>query len=114
MTNLPQSFEVPRGDLTLSGVTASLSRQWGLLIQTINAMTTIQLIDATSGSSTVTVNMATTKPNQLQIVKKIDASLNSVVIAPTSGSIDGASTKTLTTQYQVVRFMSDGTNLWTL
>lgn len=65
------------------------------------------LYDATHGPITVTLR----NPNQVQnlrlILKKIDA----VNIVTISGDIDGASSYSLTTQYQAVTIQSDG-NHW--
>ena len=43
-------------------------------------------------------------------IKKVDSSNHAVTIATAAGTIDGASTKVLSTQYAVTTIRSDGTN----
>jgi len=47
------------------------------------------------------------------IVKKVDANSGTITITPASGTIDGQSTYPISTQYQSVTLVSDGTN-WNL
>ena len=44
------------------------------------------------------------------VIKKIDSSANAVTITPTSRTVDGAASITLTSQYQSLTLVSDGTN----
>jgi hypothetical protein len=68
------------------------------------------LVNATTGTVTISLPAAALKPNWPYVVKKIDSSVNTVVVDPNGAeTIDGAATKTLTTQYQSVRFISNGT-----
>ena len=68
----------------------------------------IALADASGGALSVTL----TDPAFCQqlVIKKIDSSINSVTILPASGTIDGASSKVLTLQYDYKVITSDGTN----
>jgi len=43
-------------------------------------------------------------------ITKVDNSTNAVTIASTAGTIDGAATKALSSQWQAARVMSDGQN----
>jgi len=67
------------------------------------------LADATSAAITITITTAT---NIILIIKKVDDSANAIDIVPDSGTIDGATSLSLTTQYEVVRIVCDGTNWW--
>lgn len=69
----------------------------------------VVLADATSG--VVTLTLPAQVAGRTVTVKKVDATAN-VVISPASGNVDGAASKTLTTQYEVARLISDGTNWW--
>lgn len=89
--------------------------------------TNIQTITAASDTlvTTDTTNLCDCTLNQIDIdiptsssdyvgneyvIKKIDASANTVVITPTGRTIEGAASLTLTTQYESVSIISDGTN----
>ncbi len=67
------------------------------------------LADATSGKVDVTFRPAAEWKDKLYIVKKIDASANTVAGVGTS---EGAARWTTTTRYGFQRFMSDGANIW--
>lgn len=70
------------------------------------------LANATSGAFAVTLPaVASTTGYEFQI-KKTDSSANSVTVTPASGTIDGAASFVLTSQYQSVSVTSDGTNWW--
>jgi len=43
-------------------------------------------------------------------IKKVDSSANTVTIASPAGTIDGAATKALASQWQAARVLSDGQN----
>jgi len=66
------------------------------------------LVDASSGNITITLP----EPSKdIQVnVKKIDSSANVVTVVPNGGSIDGESSKEISTQYESYFFISDGTN----
>lgn len=69
----------------------------------------IVLADATSASFTVTLPTASSA--QLPVtVKKIDASTNTVTVAPATGTIDGSATIVISTRYASYDLVSDGTN----
>lgn len=68
-------------------------------------------VDATSGAITVNLPTASGIEGRVYIVKKRDASGNAVTVDPSGAeTIDGASTKTLASQWDTVRIISDGTN----
>ena len=69
------------------------------------------LADASSAAFTVTLPAVGVSENVWINVKKIDSSVNIVTVSPgASGLIDGAATKTLTTQYDAVDLYCDGSN----
>lgn len=67
------------------------------------------LVDATSGAVDITFRPPGEWKDKLYIIKKTDASANTVTGV---GTIDGASNWQTTTQYASQRFMSDGANIW--
>ena len=66
------------------------------------------LVDASSGNITITLPEPS-KATQVNI-KKIDSSMNVVTVIPNGGSIDGETSKEISTQYESYLFISDGTN----
>lgn len=69
------------------------------------------LADAASGNITLTLPNAVSSANVQFAIKKIDSTANFVIIsASNSQTIDGISTKTITTQYEASLFVSDGAN----
>ena len=69
------------------------------------------LCDATSGVVTITLPTSVGNAGKTFSVKKIDASGNNVVLDGNgSQTIDGSTTKTISTQYGEVRVVSDGSN----
>lgn len=81
---------------------------------TLTATDSNILGDATSGAITITLPDATNISGLQYRVKKIDSSANAVTIATTSSqTIDGATTKALSSQYDSATFVSDGAN-WKL
>lgn len=72
------------------------------------------LCDATAAGFTLTLPFAGNNAGLLYRVKKIDSTANVVTIATGSGNIDGAATKSLTTQYASADIQCDGTNWFLL
>ncbi len=70
----------------------------------------VTFMDATSGNLTVELPDATTIPGKIVTVKKVDSSTNSVVISPSSGTIDGNVGSTLKYEDQSRQYQSDGIN----
>jgi hypothetical protein len=77
---------------------------------TLSNVSSVVLVNATSGSKTIT--LPAPSAGTIFHVKKTDSSLNTVVITPPSGTIDGAANKTLSYQYSSVSVVSDGTNFF--
>jgi hypothetical protein len=69
------------------------------------------LMDATAGNKTVNLPAASSHTNRILVIKKIDSSANTVTIdGNASETIEGATTKVLTTQYESVMIQCDGSN----
>lgn len=88
------------------GVAESIRTVTGNATLTVNDI--VILADATSGNLTITLMPVTSKPAVW--VKKIDASANTVTVQGGTGTVDGAATKVLTTQWEGYKFSSNGTN----
>lgn len=70
----------------------------------------VQLVDATSGNIVKTLPTAASAVNIIYTIKKIDASVNTVTVQAAGAElIDGANTRVLTTQYQSIQIISNGT-----
>ena len=69
------------------------------------------LVDATVGNITLNLPAAVGSEGKEYIIKKIDATANTVIIDPDGAeTIDGAATKTLSSQWQSLSVVSDGTS----
>jgi hypothetical protein len=92
------------------------NEEWATYVTSTNLTVqngqTVVLASAASGAITITLpDAASTNTDRVILVKKTDASVNAVTIATTGGdTIDGASTKSLSTQYASYTFVSDGSN----
>lgn len=65
--------------------------------------------DATSAGFTITLKPAGECKQKLVIIKKTNSANTITIDGDGSETIDGATTQSLTTQYSVLRLMSDGT-----
>lgn len=73
------------------------------------------LCDCTSGVVTVTLPTASSSLGQIYVFKKIDATGNAMTIDGNgTETIDGATTQSKTTQYDVISVQSDGGAWWTI
>lgn len=71
------------------------------------------LVDASSGAVTVTLKPARECERKRVTIKKIDSSANAVTVdADSSEEIDGATTKSLASQYDSVELVSQGGAWW--
>jgi hypothetical protein len=69
----------------------------------------IILVNATGGAVTITLNAAPTLGDIIDM-KKIDASANAAVLAGNGNTIDGSASISLTTQYESICVVFDGSN----
>lgn len=73
------------------------------------------LCDATSGTLTITLPLATDVEGQIYNVKKVDSSVNDVTLAASGGDlIDGSSSVSTNIQWTTISVQSDGTNWYVL
>jgi hypothetical protein len=71
----------------------------------------VYLCDATGGAITMSLPTAASYTNRIYIVKKIDASVNTVIIDADGGDlIDGGGTATLLVQYESLSIVCDGSD----
>jgi len=71
----------------------------------------VLLCDCTSGDITLTLPAAADNVGLMYHVKKTDSSANIVTVdGNASETIDGATTQTITSQYDSIKIISDGTN----
>lgn len=71
-------------------------------------------VDATGGGRTITLPPAASMKGLTLFVKKLDATANAVTVDADGGElIDGATTAATTTQYAVLRLLSNGSS-WDL
>lgn len=71
----------------------------------------IILVDCTSGAVTITLPSAVGLSGKSYVIKKIDASGNAVTVdGQGSETIDGSGTKSLSSQWDYVKVISDGVN----
>lgn len=68
------------------------------------------LVDASGGARTITLPAAASVPGKRYTIKRTSASNNVIVDGNASETIDGATTKTITTQHGFITIESDGTN----
>ncbi len=67
--------------------------------------------DATGGAFTVTLPTAVGITGQLFVIRKVDSTFSAITIATTSSqTIDGVTTRTLSTQYDSMTVQSNGSN----
>jgi hypothetical protein len=75
----------------------------------------IVLADATAADIVLDLPPAADNTGALVTVKKTDASANTVTVdADDAETIDGATTKVLTTQYETIRLVCDGVEWWVI
>lgn len=107
------------GTVNFSVTGEGVAKATGVKFNTVLKTTTYAILssdytvrcDATGGIFNVTLPDATLYTGQVFIIKKIDAVANTVTVNTTSSqTIDGATTYSLSTQYQTVRVQSNGAN----
>ena len=68
------------------------------------------IILATGGAGGITLTLPAPVSGKIFNIKKVDAGVGAITINTTSGTIDGAASKTIYYQYDSLTFVSDGTN----
>lgn len=73
------------------------------------------LVDASGGNKTITLPAASGNTGKIYVIKKTDSSGNTVTIdGDGSETIDGATTKVISTQYVSFMIQCDGSNWWVI
>lgn len=93
------------------------SGSFAYLVQSFNSTPAtgiigINLVDASSTGIAMSIPIATGNTGATVVVKKTDATSNTVVITPAGGLIDGQSSATIFYGNQTFTIISDGTNWW--
>jgi hypothetical protein len=71
------------------------------------------LVDATAGAITITLPAASGATRRIYVIKKIDSSANAVTVDPNaSETLDGATTRDLSSQYDSYTMQSDAVEWW--
>ena len=73
-----------------------------------------EFILANASANPITISLPSPSANARVAVKKIDSSANEVVVDAGASKIDGATTKTLKTQYEAYEFYCNGTEWFIL
>ena len=97
---------------TLSGTTTVNGLATGVQSVTAASATCNGAAVVLANAAINAINMTLPTPLAGQVItfKKTDSSANTVTITPPSGTIDGATNKVLTVQYQSITVVCDGTN----
>ena len=88
--------------------------------KTGNYTTTISdyaiFVDTSVSSATITLSSSYMHSGSIFVIGDVggNASAKNIVISPASGNIDGAVSKTISTDDERLTVMSDGTNWWTI
>jgi len=97
--------------------TLPTARDYRFALQTITADTTVEdgtmVVLANAADNAITITLPTPVTGRVVVVKKIDSSENAVTVVPADSentTIDGQASVTLSTQYEKVTLISDGTN----
>lgn len=79
---------------------------------TLSNLNSVVLVDATSGS--VTITLPASVSGKYFDIKKIDTSVNTVIVTPTSGTIDGDPNVVISSPYASITIVGDGVNFYVL
>lgn len=79
---------------------------------TLTAQDEIVYVDASGGAVTITLPDARRFWGYEYTVKRLNAGGGNVTVDASPATIDGAATATLTTQYESITFVSDGSDWW--
>jgi hypothetical protein len=98
---LPTFQAIPASGWTLTTTSTSITASANNVI----------LCNATSGAITITLPAASSNTNKIYGIKKIDSSINTITIdGNASETIDGALTQVISSQYDCLTIMCDGSN----
>jgi hypothetical protein len=95
----------------IKAIPSVLSKTANYTVSTNDGDNTHVNVDATASAVTVTLYAASGNSGKIITVKKTDASANAVTLdGNASETLDGATTATLTAQYDSATYVCDGTN----
>jgi NADPH-dependent ferric siderophore reductase len=98
---------------TAAGAIQAIVSKTSAYTATVNDRTI--LVDATGGAVTVTLPAAADNSGRIYTVKKVDSSANAVTVdGNASETIDGATTRVLSEQWEEVTFQCNGTSWFVL
>jgi hypothetical protein len=113
---------ISRIEIALSAAGIALGQAGQALTVVIRQVTTtgavldndyLILANATAGNITLNLPAVAGNLGALVVVKKTDASVNTVTIDPNAAeTIDGTATKVLSAQYEKITIACDGTTWW--
>lgn len=69
-------------------------------------------IDTTAGNVNVSLPEPDEGVSKIYTVKRKTGGANTLTVTPVSGTIDGAASHSITTQYESYSYVSDGDNYW--
>jgi hypothetical protein len=116
IVNAIAQFALTVNDLTLSvDLNTTAGRRQASIVKsvdyTLTATDRVVLVSASGAARTMTLPAAASHTGRVYTIKKTDSSANTVTIdGNASETIDGATTKVLTAQYEVVTIQCDGAN----
>jgi hypothetical protein len=70
------------------------------------------IVLATGGVGGITLTLPSPTAGKIFNIKKVDAGVGTITLLPPSGTIDGAASKVITSQYDSLTITSDGTNFF--
>ena len=95
---------------TVQGITADVETVTSTSA-TLGVDDYVMLVDDDTAGSTVTITLpAASRTGRVYYIKKLGTTANVIIDGNSSETIDGATTSTLTTQYESITVISDGSN----
>jgi hypothetical protein len=70
------------------------------------------IVLATGGVGGITLTLPSPTAGKIFNIKKVDSGVGTITLSPPSGTIDGAASKVITSQYDSLTITSDGTNFF--
>jgi hypothetical protein len=104
------------GSVAIVKITSEVDPYVYANVTSVSSNTTLtngnSIVLATGGVGGITVTLPAPTSGKIFNIKKVDAGVGVITISPPSGTIDGAASKTVTSQYDSLTITSDGTNFF--